>query len=50
MYDRVTNSIATRRNLDRLTSALADAGVRDVIQTNVVCFATRPNAARTSRP
>ena len=41
MYDRLSPTPSpTRRNLDRLAFALANAGVSDVIQTNVVCFST----------
>lgn len=39
----------TRTNLDRVTASLADAGILDVIETNVICFSTPMGAELTQR-
>lgn len=50
LYDHLTGAPSpTRRNTDRLVEHLGKHGVFDVIQTNVVCYAT-PMSADLRRP
>ncbi|MBU8545868.1 MULTISPECIES: hypothetical protein [Roseomonadaceae] len=52
LYDdavRDSGPSPTRRNIDRLMACLAEAGVADVLQTNVTCFST-PMSGDLARP
>ncbi len=42
LYDEITNGepSPTRSNLDNLTLRLAQHGIRDVLETNVICYST----------
>ena len=45
LYDRLAMKPSqTRRNTDRLVASLAAQGVRDVLETNVVCYSTPMSA------
>ena len=42
LYDEITGgkSSPTRENIDQLTSKLAEAGVHELLETNVICYST----------
>jgi hypothetical protein len=42
LYDEITGgkSSPTRENIDRLASKLAEAGVHELLETNVICYST----------
>jgi hypothetical protein len=46
LYDRMTKGkpSPTRRNLDAAVKALGKVGIRDVLETNVVCYSTPMSA------
>jgi hypothetical protein len=46
LYDRMTEGqpSPTRRNLDAAVNALSKVGIRDVLETNVVCYSTPMSA------
>ena len=52
LYDhavRDSGPSPTRRNIDRLMASFAEAGVADVLQTNIICFST-PMSGDLKRP